>query len=72
MPYVSLWLSMTWIASGVVKKEFDWVAPAFGFLLCTETFTRRGGNRTFTTPTHGADIAIRIKRVSQKKGERSC
>jgi hypothetical protein len=40
----------------------DWVDPASGSVLGSETFTHHGGNRTFTTPTHVVDIALRIKR----------
>jgi len=40
----------------------DWVDPASGSVLGSETFTHQGGNRTFTTPTHVVDVALRIKR----------
>jgi hypothetical protein len=40
----------------------DWVEPASGKVLGTETFTHQGGDRTFTTPQHAVDIALRIKR----------
>jgi len=43
--------------------QADWVDPATGKVLGTETFTHQGGDRTFTTPTHGVDIALRIKRT---------
>jgi hypothetical protein len=39
----------------------DWVDPASGSFLGSETFAHQGGNRTFTTPTHAVDIALRIK-----------
>ncbi len=42
----------------------DWVDPASGSVLSTETFTHQGGNRTVTTPTHILDIALRMKRAS--------
>jgi hypothetical protein len=38
----------------------DWVDPASGSLLGTEEFTHKGGNRTFRTPSHSVDIALRI------------
>jgi len=40
----------------------DWVDPASGTVVGSETFTHHGGNRMFTTPTHAVDIALRIKR----------
>jgi hypothetical protein len=40
----------------------DWVDPATGLVLASETFVHRGANRTFTTPKHVVDIALRIKR----------
>ena len=40
----------------------DWVDPASGSILGTETFKHEGGNRTFTTPQHTVDIALRIKK----------
>jgi hypothetical protein len=40
----------------------DWVDPSSGAVLGSEAFTHQGGNRTFTTPTHAVDIALRIKR----------
>ena len=40
----------------------DWVAPATGSVVSTGTFMHQGGNRTFTTPKHSIDIALRIKR----------
>ena len=42
--------------------QADWVEPASGNVLGTETFTHQGGNRTFATPWHAVDIALRIKR----------
>jgi len=44
------------------KYKADWVDPASGTVLGSETFTHQGGNRIFTTPTHSVDIALRIKR----------
>jgi hypothetical protein len=40
----------------------DWVDPASGSTLGSETFAHHGGNRTLTTPTHKVDVALRIKR----------
>ena len=40
----------------------DWVDPAIGSLLATETFVHHGGDRLFATPRHAVDIALRIKR----------
>jgi hypothetical protein len=40
----------------------DWVDPAAGSVVGTDTFSHKGGNRTFATPTHSVDIALRIKR----------
>ncbi len=40
----------------------DWVDPGTGAVLETQTFTHGGGNRTFTTPEHSVDVALRIKR----------
>jgi hypothetical protein len=41
----------------------DWVEPATGKVLSTVTFTHQGGNKTFTTPQHSVDVALRIKRT---------
>ena len=49
------------LPSGTYKA--DWVDPASGNLLGTETFTHHGGNRIFATPKHAVDIALRIKRL---------
>jgi len=43
------------------KYKADWVDPASGSILGTETFVHRGGNRTLSTPAHAVDIALRIK-----------
>ena len=43
--------------------EFEWIDPATGAVVRTDTFTHDGGNRTFTSPQHSIDIALRIKRV---------
>jgi hypothetical protein len=45
------------------KYRAEWVNPAAGSILGTETFTHHGGNRTVTTPRYTIDIALRIKRV---------
>lgn len=42
--------------------QADWVDPASGALLGSETFTHQGGDRIFSTPAHTVDIALRIKR----------
>lgn len=44
------------------RYKADWVNPATGSLLATETFTHQGGERLFATPRHTVDIALRIKR----------
>lgn len=41
----------------------DWVDPASGSSLGTETFTHQGGDRIFHTPEHAVDVSLRIKRV---------
>jgi hypothetical protein len=41
----------------------DWVAPASGAVLGSETFGHQGGDRMFITPKHAVDIALRIKRT---------
>jgi hypothetical protein len=41
----------------------DWVDAASGSVVHTDTFTHKEGNRTFTTPAHSVDIALRIKRI---------
>jgi hypothetical protein len=48
------------LAGGTYKA--DWVDPASGAVLESETFTHQGGNRVFNTPQHAVDIALRIKR----------
>ncbi len=42
--------------------KVDWIDPATGSTLSTDTFTHKGGNRKFTTPRYTVDIALRIKR----------
>jgi hypothetical protein len=51
--------------------QADWVDPATGAVLGSETFTHLGGDRTFATPRHAVDIALRIKRheTPAKTGE---
>jgi hypothetical protein len=44
----------------------DWVDPASGYVIDTETFTTQGGDQVFTTPEYTVDIALRIKRVQGK------
>jgi hypothetical protein len=41
----------------------DWVDPASGSIVGSETCNHAGGNRNFTTPGHSVDIALRIKRL---------
>jgi len=41
----------------------DWIDPASGEVLSTETFTHQGGDRMFHTPQHAVDVALRVKRV---------
>jgi len=41
----------------------DWINPASGEVLSTETFTHQGGDRMFHTPQHAVDVALRGKRV---------
>jgi len=45
------------------KYKADWVDPASGSEVGSETCNHAGGNRTFTTPRHSVDIALRMKRV---------
>jgi len=45
------------------KYRADWVDPASGTEVGTESFTHRGGTRTLTTPKHSVDIALRIRRT---------
>ena len=42
--------------------QADWVDPSSGKELGKENFTHGGGDRTFTTPRHAVDMALRIKR----------
>ncbi len=42
--------------------KVDWVDPASGAVLRTETIKHNGGNRTISSPKHTVDIALRIKR----------
>jgi hypothetical protein len=41
--------------------QADWVNPANGAVLRSETFSHPGGDRTLTTPLYAIDIALRIK-----------
>jgi hypothetical protein len=43
--------------------KMDWIDPASGSVVGTETLKHSGGNRTLTTPRHSVDIALRIKRI---------
>jgi hypothetical protein len=43
------------------RYKADWVDPATGSIVSTESFTHQGGDRLFTTPQHAVDIALRIK-----------
>ncbi|MGE5644847.1 MAG: hypothetical protein ACM336_03540 [Acidobacteriota bacterium] len=44
----------------------DWVEPATGSVLRTETFTHESGTRKLTAPAYTIDIALRIKRVDPR------
>ena len=48
------------LPAGTYKAE--WVEPATGSVIGTENFTHPAGSRTFATPRHKVDIALRIKR----------
>jgi hypothetical protein len=41
-------------------KLADWIEPATGSVLRTETFKHCGGERTLTTPEQEVDLALRI------------
>jgi hypothetical protein len=41
----------------------DWVNPANGAVIGTETFHHDGGNRSLETPAYSVDIALRVKRT---------
>ena len=43
--------------------KMDWIDPANGSLIGTETLSHQGGDRTLTTPTYPVDIALRVKRI---------
>jgi hypothetical protein len=43
--------------------KIDWVEPATGTVLRTETVNHPGGMLKSTTPKHAVDIALRIKRI---------
>lgn len=43
--------------------RLDWVDPATGKVLDSESFVHQGGDRLFNTPAYTIDIALRIKRV---------
>ena len=47
------------LPAGNYKAE--WVDPASGSVLRSETFAHSGGRRTLATPTYSVDIALRIK-----------
>ena len=40
----------------------DWVDPASGRVVRTDAFSHPGGHRTFVSPQHSIDIALRIER----------
>ncbi len=44
----------------------DWVDPATGSVIRTETFKHDGGERALTTPEHTMDIALRLRVVGSK------
>jgi hypothetical protein len=47
------------LPAGHYKAE--WVDPARGATISSQTFQHKGGNRTLTTPAYHIDIALRIK-----------
>jgi len=47
------------LSAGTYKT--DWVDPASGSVVRSESLSHQGGKRTFTTPAHSVDIALRIK-----------
>jgi len=49
------------LPAGTYRAE--WVDPASGSVVGTDTFAHKGGRRRFTTPVHTVDIALRIKRT---------
>ncbi|PYV44333.1 MAG: hypothetical protein DMG06_06910 [Acidobacteria bacterium] len=52
------------LPAGTYRQE--WLDPASGSVVHMETLTHKGGNRSFTTPPHSVDIALRIKRISER------
>lgn len=52
---------------GAGNYRSDWVEPATGNIICTDTFSHSGGNRAFTTPQYSVDIALRIKKLSPRQ-----
>ena len=46
--------------------QVEWVEPATGTVMRTETFEHGGGKRTLTTPEHAVDVALRIKAKASK------
>ena len=40
----------------------DWIDPATGSIIKSESVAHQGGHRSFTTPRYAIDIALRIKR----------
>lgn len=47
------------VASG--KYQADWIDPAAGRVIRSESFSHDGGHRTLTAPTYVVDIALRVK-----------
>jgi hypothetical protein len=43
------------------RYRVEWVEPATGSVLVSESLDHGGGERTLTTPEHAVDIALRIK-----------
>jgi len=41
----------------------DWIDPASGEVLGTQTFTHQGGDRMFHASQHAEDVARRVKLV---------
>jgi hypothetical protein len=44
------------------RYQADWVDPARGSVISSETFTHQDGDKTLTAPAYTVDIALRIKR----------
>jgi hypothetical protein len=49
------------LPGGVYKVE--WVDPASGKVIGSETTTHQGGDHLFRSPEHAVDVALRLKRI---------